>query len=303
MTNSARSHLAASIAGGLIVAGGLLALGVGGRQSTQTIIAQAPVAAAPVAGESSSLTPGAIYDREARGVVYVTSQLSAPVESPFDVLHQASTGRLTGSGFLVDRRGDILTNYHLIEAAGGVQEVTVGFMGGVQRAARLVGADPGGDVAVLRVNMHGVPPVQPLALGDSTSVRIGDPALAMGDPYGLDRTLSSGIVSGLEHQLVANDGAVVDNVIQTDVSPAASSSGGPLLDAAGRVIGVESDLVGRDGTTVPFATPIDTVAPILYRIQGGRLTAPRLARTRRQGQDIDRARRTRMLRMRFRARR
>jgi S1-C subfamily serine protease len=296
MTKSARSHLAASIAGGVIVAGGLLAFGTGGRQTTQTIVQQSPVAVMPAAGESSFMTPGAIYDRESPGVVYVTSRLSDPVPSPFDVLRQADSGRLTGSGFLVDRRGDVLTNYHLMTASGGSDGVTVRFRGGIDRSAQLVAADPAEDVAVLKVDLRGVPAVQPLPLGDSTGMRIGDPTLALGDPYGLDQTMTSGTVSGLEHQLVAAGGSVVDNVIQTDVPPDPSASGGPLLNAAGRVIGINSNLIGADGMTVAFATPINSVEATLERAQGGRTSG--LVRARRLARPLAEAARDRALHLR-----
>jgi S1-C subfamily serine protease len=273
MKNATRSHLAASVAGGLIVAGGMLAFGVTGRRQTQTIVEEAPVAVARV-GDSSGLTPHSIYQREAPGVVYVTSRLLDPESTPFDVLHQAQTGTMTGSGFLIDRSGDVLTDYHLIEGASP-SGISVRFEGGIQRLATVVAQAPGQDAALLRVNMRGTPAVDPLPLGDSASVRIGDPVLAIGDPYGLDRVLTTGIVSSLEHQLVAADGASVDNVIATDQPLEPAASGGPVLDAAGRVIGIASQLAGPGDTTLSFATPIDAVTPLLRGAHRSR--APQVA--------------------------
>jgi S1-C subfamily serine protease len=267
MPTGVRSHLAASIIGGLVVAGGLLALGATGRRTVQTVIDQAPVATERVAGRSAGLTPHAIYQRESPAVVHISARLLEPHTSPFDVLHEAETGVLTGSGFLVDRRGDVMTAYHLIDGASRSDGITVGFEGGVQRTASVLATDPAQDVAVLRVDLHGVPAVGPLPLGNSSSVRIGDPTLAIGNPYGVDRTLTSGIVSSLEHVLIGEDGVSVDNVIQTDEPVDPASSGAPLLDAAGRVIGVDSELIGPEGTTQAFASPVDAIAPMLRGVQ------------------------------------
>ncbi|MEA2213546.1 MAG: hypothetical protein QOF83_3494 [Solirubrobacteraceae bacterium] len=263
MSAGTRSHLAAAIAGGLIVAGGLLALGATGSPTLQTIIQEAPVASA----RASALTPHAIYAREAPAVVHVSARLIEPRENPFDVLHQAATGVLGGSGFLADRRGDVMTAYHLIDGASHSSGITVSFEGGVQRQASVIGADPGRDVAVLRVDLRGVPNADPLPLGTSTSVRTGDPTLAIGNPYGLDRTLSSGIISALAHELIAAGGVTVNNVIQTDLPVDPAGSGGPLVDAAGRVIGIDSQLTSPDGTTVSFATPVDAVTRMLHGAQ------------------------------------
>ncbi len=270
MQTGVRSHLMASIVGGVIVAGGLLAFGAGARRNTQTIVEEAPVTAERAVGAGTGLTLHAIYERESPAVVRVSARMLEPVASPFAVLRQADTGVATASGFLVDRRGDIMTAYHVIDGASRSSGITVSFRGGVQRPASVVKTDPADDVAVLRVDMRDVPPVAPLPLGSSTSVRIGDPALAMGDSDGIDRTLSSGIVSSLEHQLTGSGSVSVDNVIQTDLPLDPAAAGGPLLDAAGRVIGVDSELIGPEGTPISFATPIDTITPMLRGVKGVR---------------------------------
>jgi S1-C subfamily serine protease len=263
MTSGVRSHLAASVVGGLVVAGALLAVGTTGRRTVQTIVEEAPASTGRAASGSSPLTLHAIYERESPAVVHVTARLLEPRQSPFDVLHQAESGVLTGSGFLVDRRGDVMTAYHLIDGASRSSGISVGFEGGVRRAATVVGADPGRDVAVLRVDLRGVSDVNPLPMGSSTSVRVGDPTLAIGNPDGLDHTLSSGIVSALSHQLLGAGGVVVDNVIQTDLAVDPASSGAPLLDFAGRVIGINSQLTSPTGTSASFATPVDAVDSLL----------------------------------------
>jgi S1-C subfamily serine protease len=263
MSKVNRTHLVSGVLGGVIVAGGLVALGVTGRSNTQTIIEGAPVVAQHVAGGYSSLTLHSIFDRESPGVLHVSARLGDPAPSPFDTTRQPDPGVTAGSGFLVDRRGDVLTNYHLINGGHAASSISVAFQGGVERPAEVIDADPSSDLALLRVSLRGLAPVSPLPLGNSSTVQIGDPTLTIGNPAGVDRTLFSGIVSGLTHELEGSDGTTVDNVIQTDQLPGPGASGGPLLDAAGRDIGVASQITSPDGATVPFATPIDTAESML----------------------------------------
>jgi putative serine protease PepD len=265
-----KSHIASAIVGGLIVAGGVAVFGVGDGQRAQTIFEQSPEAAQIASDPASGLTPNDIYERYAPGVVFVRAKLIEDVQSPFDLFHQGESDSSTGSGFLVDRRGDILTNYHLIAGADRSGGVTVEFEGNTSRSATVVAADPHDDLAVLRVNMRGVAPVLPLRLGDSTTVRVGDPTLTIGDPFGVDRTLTSGIVSALQHQIRGAGGETIDNVIQTDQAVAAGNSGGPLLDSEGRVVGINSQIVtgtpGGGGESLAFAVPIDTATAVLARV-------------------------------------
>ncbi len=133
--------------------------------------------------------------------------------------------------------------------------------------------DPSNDLAVLRFDMHGVPRIVPLTRGDSTSVRVGDPTLTIGNPFGVDRTLTSGIVSALQHQIEAADGSSINNVIQTDQPSDAGNSGAPLLDADGHVIGINSQMVTGGGGVaqrLAFAIPIDTADAILSKVNGAR---------------------------------
>jgi S1-C subfamily serine protease len=263
-----RSHFASAVLGGVIVAGGLLAFGVTGRRSTGPSLQQSPEALT-AASSRPGLTPHEIYRRDAPAVVFIRARLVAQVDSPFAFHHPGGTGTSTGSGFVVDRRGDILTDYHVIAGAERAGGVSIEFEGGVTRDATVVGVDQRADLAVLRVDAPGLPGVGPLPLGDSTHVRVGDPMLAIGNPFGADRTLSSGIISALQHQIPTPDGASVDNVIQTDQPIDPGGAGGPLLDASGRVIGINSQLAGTagDGTALAFATPIDTAMPMLARVR------------------------------------
>jgi S1-C subfamily serine protease len=268
-----RSHFISAVVGGLLVGAVLVVVGVAGRGRTQTIEVEAPVASEPIgdSGSPTGLTPHDIYQRDSPGVVYVQAKLLAPVQSPFDMFHARESSSSTGTGFLVDNRGDVLTNYHVIDGAARTGGVTVEFEDKTIRRAGVVAVAPSSDLAVLRVDMKGVPPVAPLKLGDSTTVRVGDPTLTIGDPFGVDRTLSSGIVSALQHEIQASDGRTINNVIQTDQPINAGNSGGPLLDASGYVVGINSQVAitgagARPGQALAFAVPIDTADTILNRV-------------------------------------
>ncbi len=265
-----------SVVGGLVVAGAFLALGVTGRRTVQTIVEQAPLAEQPARLANSGLTMHDIYVRDAPGVVLVRAQVIQQVQDPFELFPEQQSSVSTGSGFLVDERGYVLTNYHVIEGANRTNGVSVQFGDNVSRPATVVGQDQDNDLAVLRVDMRGVPPVQPLVLGDSSTVRVGDPTLAIGNPFGLDRTLTSGIVSALQRQIQAPNGFAIDNVIQTDAPINPGNSGGPLIDAGGRVIGINSQIVtGGDGNGsigIAFAVPINTAKLLLPGLESGNAT-------------------------------
>jgi S1-C subfamily serine protease len=274
MRTLVRSHFFSAVLGALLVGGGLLAFGVAGGQRTETIVEEAPVAAQTAANSTSGLTPHDIYTRNAPGVVFVRAKLVEEVQSPFNLSPARESNTSTGSGFLVDRRGDILTNFHLVDGADRSRGVTVAFENNIVRAASVVAVDQDDDLAVLHVDMRGVPPVRPLTLGDSTSVRVGDPTLTIGNPFGVDRTLTSGIVSALQHQIDTANGLSIENVIQLDQPIAAGNSGAPLLDADGRVIGVNSQVTTIATSTqgaqrLAFAVPVDTVDRVLAQVNRG----------------------------------
>lgn len=256
-----------AVVGGLVVAGSFLALGVTGRRSTQTIVEESPVAAAPTSSSSRALTPHALYEREAGGVVYIRAQASKPVEDPFALGSIRKRGVSSGSGFLLDRAGDILTTWDVVAGANPQGGVTVQFGETGAIPAVVLGSDPGEDLAVVRVSSRQVPPVAPLPLGDSVTVRVGDPALAIANPFGSDRTLASGTVSGLQRELPGPDGTDIDNVIETEMPVYPGSSGGPLLDADGRVIGVNSQVRASGSVgAIAFAIPIDTAKALLAHV-------------------------------------
>jgi S1-C subfamily serine protease len=269
VTRFVRSPFASAILGGAVVAAALLAFDVGGSTHTRTIVEQAALGGASnerAAGDAA-LTPHDIYERVAPGVVFVRATVVQDVPSPFDPYGQASRSEATGSGFVVDRRGRILTNYHVV---AGASRVTVAFADKRTVTARVVGTDPSNDLAVLAVDPSRAR-LAPLALGRSRTVRVGDPTLAIGNPFGLDRTLTSGIVSALQRQIQAPDGFTIDHVIQTDAAINPGNSGGPLLDAAGRVIGINSQIEtggsGNGNIGIGFAVPIDTAKRLLPELE------------------------------------
>lgn len=267
MKRVAGSHFVSAVLGGLVVGAAVFLTGTGASH-TQTIVDEAPVASEPSASAGAGPTANDIYQHDAPAVVYVHARLVAPAPSPFDMFRSGETDTSTGSGFLVDTHGDILTDYHVIDGADRTQGVSVVFENNITRRATVVAIRPGSDLAVLHVDTHGLPQIAPLRLGDSTTVRVGDPTLTIGNPFGVDRTLTSGIVSALQHRIQAADGDTVDNVIQTDQPLDAGNSGGPLLNAGGDVIGINSQVatVGsgtQPGQALAFAIPIDTADEIL----------------------------------------
>lgn len=206
-----------------------------------------------------------LYRRVSPSVVHITTRV---ITQSFFFGPTASEG--TGSGFIWDEQGHIVTNFHVIENADSIE---VKLSDDEVVPARVVGIDPPNDLAVLKVE---VPPdrLQPLELGDAADLRVGQRAIAIGNPFGLDRTLTTGVISALGRPLQINDDNYIFNVIQTDAAINPGNSGGPLLDSRGRVIGVNT-AVRQDAQGIGFAVPIDTVkrvVPVL--IEQGRYPHP-----------------------------
>jgi S1-C subfamily serine protease len=261
------------------VIGGALALGgaaLFGRLGSHTTIQQvSPLGGGGGIGNAAlqvpthGLSAEQIYKRDAPGVVQITATSVTKVQTdPFNVLPPTSqTSQSLGSGFVIDKAGHIVTNYHVVQ---GAQRLQVSFSGQDQIAATVVGSDPSTDTAVLKIDQH-ARALQPLELGDSSAVRVGDSVFAIGNPFGLTRTLTSGIVSAVQRQISAPNTLAIDNAIQTDAAINHGNSGGPLLDAAGRVIGVTSQIqTGSDlqqgNVGIGFAIPINTVRNVAAQI-------------------------------------
>lgn len=183
-------------------------------------------------------------------------------------------GQGNGSGSVIDTNGHILTNYHVIE---GAQKLTVSFGGEKAYAATVVGGDPDTDLAVIKID----PPVgmTVVQLGDSDKLIVGQKVLAIGNPFGLDRTLTTGVISGLQRPIRARNGRPIDAAIQTDASINPGNSGGPLLDKFGRMIGVNSQILSPGGGSVGvgFAVPVNTAKRVIPQlIQFGEVRRPKL---------------------------
>jgi S1-C subfamily serine protease len=264
--------LSALIGGGVVAAIIAAAGGLGGSGTVTTTVQSAPLApsnASNVSSHTSSVHE--IYERSAPGVAFVTSTLVQRNESPFGLFggEAEQRGQATGSGIVINSNGTILTNWHVVENA---VKVTVSLEKGKAVDAQVVGKDPSNDLAVLRIDPRGLT-LHPLPLGSDSTVQVGDPVLAIGNPFDLQRTLTTGVVSALQRTLKAPNGFTITNVIQTDAPINPGNSGGPLLDASGRVIGINSQIYtgsgGGGSIGIGFAVPIDTAKSELAQLEKG----------------------------------
>ena len=271
LKSAAPLALAAAAFGG---AGGAAVVAItdddGGK--TTTVVQQAPIAAAAntSTNDSAAPTPRDIYKRDAPGVVFISAEVVEQTESPFSLEPSEQRGESTGSGFVIDDDGNIITNAHVVE---GAVKVTVQFSDSKIVSARIVGKDVSTDIALLRVDPDGLD-LKPLELGSAKEIQVGDPTIAIGNPFGLERTLTTGVVSALQRRIEAPNGFAIRDVIQTDAAINPGNSGGPLLDAAGRVIGINSQIAtggtGQGSVGIGFAVPIDTAKDILASLKDGK---------------------------------
>jgi putative serine protease PepD len=231
---------------------GVAAVATGGHDASGTATAAAPSASAtrqPVSDPTGSSSAKAVYDDAKDAVTYISAQ--------------TPQGTATGSGFVVSSDGKIITNEHVVDGATAVT-VKLG-TGGQTLSAQVLAADASKDLALLKVDGTDL---KHLDLGDSSSLQVGDAVYAIGNPYGLDHTLTSGIVSALNREIEAPDGTPISGVVQTDAALNPGNSGGPLLDGDGKVVGVNSQIASSgssEGATggnvgIGFAIPARTVA-------------------------------------------
>jgi putative serine protease PepD len=236
---------------------------VGGRTDTTTTVVREPaVANGKVTSNSSGgLSVNEIYRRTSPGVVEVTARSTSTSQFPFG-RSQESVGQ--GSGFVYDEAGHVITNEHVVD---GASSVSVRFADGKSYTAKVVGKDSSTDVALLKVNAPSSE-LHPLTLADSATVSVGDGVVAIGSPFGLENSVTSGIVSALHRSIDSPNGFSIPDAIQTDAAINHGNSGGPLLDASGNVIGItsqiESDSGGNDG--VGFAVPSNTVRSVVSQL-------------------------------------
>jgi len=244
-----------------------LVIAAGTGAATYAALDGGTTTAAPVATSGSAqtvkdgaLTIGQVYDRANASVVEITVTTQAPAEGPMG----SGTAQAQGSGFVYDTSGHVITNAHVVD---GAQSVKVRFADGKTYDATVVGVDASTDLAVLKVDAPSSA-LHPLALADSSEAAVGDVVVAIGSPFGLENTVTAGIVSALDRSMRAPNGYTITGSIQTDAAINHGNSGGPLLDLDGRVVGVnaqiESESGGNDG--VGFAIPSNTVKSIVAQI-------------------------------------
>jgi putative serine protease PepD len=261
MTPRPATSILSAALGGLLVAGVIVVISPSGPTNTRTVAASAPVAANALASDQQTHQTLAhqIYERTAPSVVAI-SATSSP-DSLF-----GGTQSDTGSGIVVSAKGLILTNDHVVDGAAKIT-AQIGGSGGSLRAATVVGVDASNDLALLSVKPAGLT-LTPLTFGSAAAVAVGDQAFAIGNPFTFDQTLTVGVISALNRTITSPNGATITGVIQTDAALNPGNSGGPLLNAAGQVIGINSQIATGGGSAfaggggnsgIGFAVPSSTV--------------------------------------------
>jgi S1-C subfamily serine protease len=259
-----------AIAGVAVLVGALGGAGLAqAMQGSGSSGSRASASAAPTAGvrtAATRLTPEAVYVRAAPGVVVISATQTDTIPATFFTPKSSQKVEVGGSGFVIDRKGDIVTNEHVVQHATNVR---VGFSGGATYPAKVVGTDASTDLAVLRVSAPSTA-LHPLELADSGSVRVGDTVFAIGNPFGLDRTMTAGIVSATGRDIGAPNGQGIPNAIQTDAPINHGNSGGPLLNASGHLVGI-NDQIESGGTVdgnvgIGFAIASDTARTIVRQL-------------------------------------
>jgi putative serine protease PepD len=259
----------APIAAALALGGGAGAgvyAGLSGDGSTATSTVTAVVPAQPVAATKSTATLTSIYDKTSPGVVDITVASNSAGGGQFG---QPGGGQsqAEGSGFVLDTSGNIVTNQHVVD---GATSITVRFSNGKTAKATVVGTDPSTDIAVIKVNVA-ASELHPLTLGSSSSLAVGQGVAAIGSPFGLEGTMTAGIVSALNRTIQAPNNYSIAGAIQTDAPINHGNSGGPLLDLSGNVIGVNAQIESDSGDNagVGFAIPIDSVKSVVNTLIAG----------------------------------
>jgi S1-C subfamily serine protease len=270
--------LAVALLGGGVALGGAAALGKLGDQTTIIRQEAAPSSPAPASFQSGArMSINAIYRASAPGVVHIetTSRVQQPSDFFGNPFGGTQTQRALGSGFVIDKAGHVVTNYHVVQGATTIQ---VSFSNNERFKARIVGSDPSTDIAVLKVHVKSRA-LKSLPLGNSDSVRVGDQVIAIGNPFGLDRSVTAGIVSAVQRRIESPNQLSISHVIQTDAALNHGNSGGPLLNAEGQVIGVNAQIEtggqSQGNVGIGFAIPINTVRDVAAElIKHGKVEHP-----------------------------
>jgi S1-C subfamily serine protease len=271
---SARQILLIALISGIFAAGAVVILD---RINNRFQPSQAAFSETPPAGISDPATSTdeqnniEVYRTLSPGVVFIHSTSYARDFFGFVEPQEGS-----GSGSILDQQGNILTNYHVIE---GAQKLSVSMGGKKDYAAEVVGGDPDTDLAVIRLTEKPAGGLTIVPMGDSDRLVVGQKVLAIGNPFGLDRTLTTGVISGLQRPLRARNNRLIEGAIQTDASINPGNSGGPLLDSHGRMIGINSQILSPSGSSagVGFAVPVSIAKRVVPQLlQNGRVRRPKL---------------------------
>ena len=276
LLNPIAALAAAGLLGGGAALGGAALFGkLGAATSTTTIVertAAAPTSSTTAAvASSSTLSINEIYRRSAPGVVQITSTSSSGSKTGTDPFFGTPfsdpSNQALGSGFVLDKAGHIVTNFHVVQ---GATKIEVSFSDQTSHSATIVGSDPSTDIAVLKVDAP-VRALTPLPLGNSDLAQVGDEVVAIGNPFGLDRTATAGIISAIQRRITAPNGFSIDHALQTDAPINHGNSGGPLLDVHGDVVGVNAQIeTGGNATEgnvgIGFAVPSNTVKNVVAQI-------------------------------------
>ena len=272
-----RSPFFSALLGGAVVAViGLIAIAAGVVESdggTTTTVAAPLTAPVDAKGEEDTNLVNQIYKADGDGVAFIEADIQSQEPetegfNPFGEPQPEGGGSATGSGFVIDQEGHVITNNHVVEGASSVSVK----LGDSEKSydAEVVGTDPGTDIALLKVDAP-ADEFHPLRLGRSSELEVGDPVVAIGNPFGLDRTVTSGIVSALQRNIQAPNGFSISHVIQTDAAINPGNSGGPLINAEGAVIGINAQIAtgggGNGNVGIGFAIPIDTVRANLEQLK------------------------------------
>ena len=236
------SLLLAAVVGGLVAAGAVVLLDPNTDESPSSAVADTTTTSES-ARPRTGLSPNAIYERAESAVVGIQA------------------GNASGTGFVIDAQGHVVTNEHVVDTA---ENVEISFAEGGTEQGRVIATDPSTDLAVIEVDLSGHN-VTPLQLDASADVEVGDSVYAIGNPFGLERSLTAGIVSAVDRAIEAPNGFTINDAIQTDAPVNQGNSGGPLLDDAGNVIGVVSQIASQSGGNVGigYAVPSDTVRDVV----------------------------------------
>lgn len=281
---SARQILLIALISGLFAAG---VVAVVDRVSNRFEPSQAALSEAPPPGITDPATATdeqnniEVYRALSPGVVFIHSTSYAR-----DFFGYVEPQEGSGSGSILDQQGNILTNFHVIE---GAQKLSVSMGGQKEYAAKVVGGDPDTDLAVIQLIEKPAGPLTVVPMGDSEKLAVGQKVLAIGNPFGLDRTLTTGVISGLQRPIRARNNRLIEGAIQTDASINPGNSGGPLLDSRGRMIGVNSQILSPSGSSagVGFAVPVSIAKRVVPQLlQTGQVKRPKLGISTRNVRDL-----------------